>query len=136
MFGGRLVKDAIRIAPCLDVPRDFQGLQVENNGFVRATVADETAAKIRDEGDSMDSLQIRNTAEDCAAVRIHDLHFRVVRDVETTRGSIERDVVPVFFAAGGSAEFVLFQQVVAAFRGTCKGKTPEQQDGTAHSDAM
>src|SRR5882762_2670166 len=135
VFGGRLVKDAIRIAPRLDVPRNFQSLQVENNGFVRATVADETAAKIRDEGDSMDSLQIRNTAEDRAAVSIHDLHFRVVRDVETTRGSIERDVVPVFFAAGRSAEFVFLQQVVAALRGTCEGKPAQEQDGTAHSKA-
>jgi len=42
-------------------------------------------AKIRDEGDTMDSFQISNTAEDRAAVSIHDLHFRVVRDVEATR---------------------------------------------------
>src|SRR3981189_1102710 len=83
----------------------------------------------------MDSLQVRNTAEDCARVRIHDLHFRVVRDVEATHGSIKRDVVPVFFAAGRSAEFVFLQQVVAALRRTCEGKPAQEQDGTAHSKA-
>ena len=54
----------------------------------------------------MDSFQISNTAEDRADVSIHDFHFRVVRDVEATRGSVECDVIPVFFAAGCSAEFV------------------------------
>src|SRR5712664_104982 len=56
VFGGRIVQDAIRIAARLDVPRDFQGLQVEDNCFVRATVADESAAKIRDEGNPMYSF--------------------------------------------------------------------------------
>src|SRR6266404_9023549 len=136
VFGGRLVKDAIRIAARLDVPCNFQGRQVEDNCLVRATVADESAAKIWDEGDPMNSPQITDTSDDRAAVGIHDLHFRVVRDVETTRGSIECDVVPVFLAARRSAEFVFLQQVVAAVRGICEGKTSEQQDGSAHSEVM
>src|SRR6267378_3433534 len=51
VFGGRLVKDTIRIATRLDMPRNFQGLHLENNGLVCATVADESAAKICDESD-------------------------------------------------------------------------------------
>src|SRR5712664_1957308 len=136
MFGGGIVKDAVWIAASLDVPGNFQGLQIENNGFVGATVADETAAKIRDESDPMDPFQIRNTADDRATVSIHNFHFRVVRDVKTTRGSIERDVVPVFFSARGSAEFIFLQQMETALRGTCEGKTAEHQYGTAQSEAM
>src|SRR5882762_5647283 len=81
-------------------------------------------------------FQIRNTADDRAAVSLHDLHFRVVRDVETTRGGIECNVVPVFLAARGSAEFIFLQQVVAALRRICEGKTAEQQDGSADSQTM
>src|SRR5437879_7554209 len=80
-------------------------------------------------------FQIRYTADDRAAVSIHDLYFRVVRDEEATRGGIECDVVPVFLAPGRSAEVVSLQQVVAAIRGICEGKTSEQQDGTARSEA-
>ena len=118
------------------MPRNFQGFYVENNCLVRATVADESAAKIWDEGDPMNSFQIWNISDDRAAISIHDLHFRVVRDVETARGSIECDVVPVFLATGRSAELVFLQQVVTALRGICEGKTAEQQDGSAHSEVM
>src|SRR5260370_451316 len=136
MLGGGIVKDGIWIAASLDVPGHLQSLQIENNGFVGAAVADEAAAKIRDESDPMDSFQIRNTADDRATVSIHDFDFRVVRDEETTRGRIECDVVPVFFAAGRSAELVFLQQVVAALRRFCEGKTSEQQYGAAQCEAM
>ena len=113
-----------------------QSFRVENNDLVRATVADESAAEIRDEGDTMHSFQIRNTADDRAGVRIHDFDFRVVRDVETASGSIKCDVVPVFSGAGRSTEFVFLQQMVAALRGACEGKTAEQEDSTADAEAL
>jgi len=77
------------------------------------------------------SLSNQDTADDRAAVSIHDLYFRVVADVETTRGGIECDVSSIP-CRGCSAEFVFLQQVVAP-SGICEGKAREQQDGTAHS---
>ena len=78
VFGSRVVQDAIRISTGFDVAAHFQGLEVKYHCFVRATVADESPAKIRDERDAMDSFQVRDAANDRAGVRIHDFHFRVV----------------------------------------------------------
>src|SRR5260370_7966923 len=132
MLGGGIVKDAIWMAASLDVPGHLQSLQIENNGFVGAAVADEAAAKIRDESDPMDSFQIRNTADDRATVSIHDFAFRVVRDEETTRGRIECDVVPAFFAAGRSPELVFLHQLVAALPRFCEVHTSDQHYAAPH----
>src|SRR6266849_9103958 len=135
VFGGGIVKDAIRVSSRFDVAGNSQGFRIENNGLVRPTVADKSAAESRDDGYSMHSFQIRNAADDRTGVRIYDFDFRVVRDVETASGSIECDVVPVFFAAGGSAQVVFLEQVIA-LRRTRVGKTAEQEEGTAYSEAV
>src|SRR5712691_2130968 len=135
MFGSRIVEKAIRISTRFDVAAHFQSLQVKYHGLVCATVADESPAKLRDERDAMHSFQIRDTANDRAAVGVHDSHFGVVRDVETARRGVKCDVIPVFFFAGRSAEFVFLQQVIPALRGSCEYKTAEQQGSTAHSQA-
>src|SRR6266849_3281506 len=78
MFGSRIVQNAIRISTRFDMAAHFQSLQVKYHRLVRATVADESPPKTRDERDAMHSFQIRDTANDRAVVRVHDFYFRVV----------------------------------------------------------
>src|SRR5260221_987520 len=113
VFGSGIVDDAVGIAAGFDVIGDFERLQIEDNGFVRAAIADEGAAKIGDYSDAVNSFQVGDAAHDSAAIGVDDLDLRIVRNIEAAGGSIKGDVIPIFFAARRRPEIVFLEQVIA-----------------------
>ncbi len=98
VLGSRVVDNAIRIAPRLDMTGGFQRLQIEDNDFVGAAVADETMPEVVHHHDAVHALQVGDAANNRTAIRIHNFYFRVVRNIQTPGGSIERDVIPILLA--------------------------------------
>ncbi len=64
MFGSGVIQNAIRISTRFDMTGDFQAFDVENDSFVGATVADESATKTGNEGDAVHSSQVGDIADD------------------------------------------------------------------------
>src|SRR6266404_5917050 len=127
VLGGGIVNDAVRVATGFNVAGDFEGLQIEDDGFVRTSVADEAAAQIADQGDAMNSLEIGDAADDRTAIGVDDLNFRIVRDVEAVGRRIESDVVPILLAAGRCPEIIFVEKVVSTLRNTSERDAPEKQ---------
>src|SRR5262249_46354678 len=50
-------------------------------------------------GDAVDARRVGNVADDLVRIQIDDDDVRSVRDVEPSRGAVDREVVPAAFAA-------------------------------------
>ncbi len=56
VFRSGIVNDAIRVAAGLDVIRDLQGLEIENEDLISATITDEASSKFAHQGNAVNSL--------------------------------------------------------------------------------
>ena len=85
-------------SPVADLSDRLERLQVEDRHVVRAAVADESPIQLRRDGDAVDARRIGNVADDLARVEVDHRDVGRMGDVETTRGAIDRQVVPSAFA--------------------------------------
>src|SRR5262245_28331181 len=75
-------------------------------------VTDETAAEIIEYNNAVTPLQIGNGAKNGSLVGVHHLNLGAMREVDTSRLRIERDVVKILGTTGRSTERDFVQKVI------------------------
>jgi len=116
------------------VAGNLQSLEIEDHRLVSAAVADKASAKMWYQRDTVDPFQIRDAAHHRAAVGVDHLDFRVVRNVEVSRGRIKCDVVPILLAAWWRAEVVFFQQMITALGPAGENEASERENNARQNE--
>src|SRR6185369_16462794 len=94
----RIVIDAIRSAPDVDLVDELQRCWIEHRNFVLSTVAGESVFELGGECDAMNSRCVSDSSNQLAIVRIDYIHLRAMRQVQTPSSAIDRYVVKAAIA--------------------------------------
>src|SRR5215471_7374077 len=89
-----LIQDRVRILAGVNLPAHLQSLWIEHRHIIRTTVARESLAKVRRNGDAMHARRLCNHSGLFTLGKVDHLSLIRMRSVQTLRGAIDVDVVP------------------------------------------
>src|SRR5262249_1038452 len=88
-------------------------LEIEDNHLRRVTIANESAAKLRDQGNSVVTSQAADLADFDTVVCIHHYDFGSIRQVPPPPPRLGCDVVEILAAPSCRTERNFLEQVIA-----------------------